>query len=141
LNLIRVMPAKGQDMQTSIFLAKLIGPVLLVIGVGMLVNTAGYRAMAEEFLRSRALIYLAGLLALVPGLTLVLVHNVWTMDWRVLITVLGWLATFGGVFRILFPQQVTKIGSAVIARPATMTGAGAVLVAIGAILSFFGYIR
>ena len=135
------MPAKGQDMQTSIFLAKLMGPVLLVIGVGALLSTAGYRAMAEEFLRSRALIYLAGLLALVPGLAIVLVHNVWTLDWRVLITVLGWLAMIGGVFRILCPQQVTAIGSAVIARPHTMTGAGIVMVAVGAILGFFGYNR
>jgi hypothetical protein len=141
LNLIRVMPAKGQDMQTSIFLAKLMGPVLLVIGIGMLANTAGYRAMAEEFLGSRALIYLAGLLALVPGLAIVLVHNVWTLDWRVLITVLGWLATIGGVFRILFPQHVTTIGSTIIARPHMMTGSGIVMVAAGAILGFFGYTR
>jgi hypothetical protein len=33
LNLIRVMPAKGQDMPTSIFLAKLIGPFALAVGV------------------------------------------------------------------------------------------------------------
>ena len=56
-------------MQRSIYLAKLIGPVFVVIGIGMLVNGAVYRAMASEFLHSHALIYLAGLLALIgrPG--------------------------------------------------------------------------
>ena len=44
-------------MSTSVFLAKLIGPILIVIGVGMLVNARVYRALAEEFLRSHALIY------------------------------------------------------------------------------------
>lgn len=42
-------------MQTSIFLAQLIGPGFLVIGLGMLLNRDGYRAMAQEFLKSRAL--------------------------------------------------------------------------------------
>jgi hypothetical protein len=47
-------------MQTSTFLAQLIGPVLLVMGVGMVANRQGFRTMAEEFLASRALIFLAG---------------------------------------------------------------------------------
>jgi uncharacterized membrane protein len=126
-------------MQTSRFLAQLIGPVLLVIGIGMLANRAGYRTMAQEFLKSRALIYIAGLLALVPGLAIVLTHNVWAADWRLVITLLGWLAVIGGVFRIVFPQEVTKIGTRVIAQDATMLVGGAVTLALGALLSFFGY--
>ena len=121
------MPAKGQDtMQTSLYLAKLIGPTLIVIGIGMLINRDGYRDMAREFLGSRALIYLAGLFAFVPGLAMVLAHNVWAADWRVIITILGWLALIGGAFRILFPQEVTRIGTRVIANPSTMLIGGGV---------------
>lgn len=126
-------------MQTSIFLAKLIGPALLVIGLGMLINRDGYRTIAREFLASRALIYLAGLFALVPGLALVLSHNVWAADWRVIITLLGWLATVGGAFRILFPEQVTEIGNRVVATPNYMLGGGIAVIALGTILSFYGY--
>ena len=136
------MPAKGQDtMQTSLYLAKLIGPTLIVIGIGMLINRDGYRDMAREFLGSRALIYLAGLFAFVPGLAMVLAHNVWAADWRVIITILGWLALIGGTFRILFPQEVTRIGTRVIANPSTMLIGGVVTLALGAILSFYGYAR
>jgi hypothetical protein len=142
LNLIRVMPAKGQDtMQTSLYLAKLIGPTLIVIGIGMLINRDGYRAMAREFLGSRALIYLAGLFAFVPGLAVVLAHNVWAADWRVVITILGWLALIGGAFRILFPQEVTRIGTRLTANPNTMLIGGVVTIVLGAILSFYGYAR
>ncbi len=136
------MPAKGQDtMQTSHFLAQLIGPMLLVIGLGMLINRDGYRAMAKEFLASRALIYIAGLLALVPGLAVVLTHNVWAADWRAIITLLGWLAVIGGAFRILFPQEVTRLGSRMIANPLHLTVGGAVTLILGAILSYYGYVR
>ena len=136
------MPAKGQDtMQTSLYLAKLIGPTLIVIGIGMLINRDGYRAMAREFLGSRALIYLAGLLAFIPGLAMVLAHNVWVADWRIVITILGWLAAIGGAFRILFPQEVTRIGTRVIANPNTMLIGGVVTLVLGTVLSFYGYAR
>jgi hypothetical protein len=128
-------------MSTSIFLARLIGPTLLAIGIGMIVNREGYREMAREFLASRALIYLAGLLALVPGLAIVLTHNVWVADWRVLITLFGWLAVIGGVFRLLFPQEVTRIGSRMIAAQNYMTIGGAVVLVLGAVLSFYGFVR
>jgi hypothetical protein len=127
-------------METSIFLARLIGPVLLVMGVGMVANRQGFRTMAEEFLASRALIFLAGLLALVPGLAIVLVHNVWAFDWRLIITVLGWLSVIGGMFRILLPQQVTAVGSAMLARDHVLTVGGIAMLVIGAILTLFGYL-
>jgi hypothetical protein len=126
-------------MQTSIFLAQLIGPGFLVIGLGMFLNRDGYRAMAQEFLKSRPLIYLAGLLAIVPGLAIVLVHNVWAADWRVIITIFGWLGTIGGAFRILFPERVSQIGNRVLAGTNFMLIPGIVILALGAILSFYGY--
>jgi hypothetical protein len=128
-------------MQASLYLAKLIGPTLLVIGIGMLLNRDGYRDMAREFLGSRALIYIAGLLAFIPGLAMVLAHNVWAADWRIIITILGWLALIGGAFRIVFPQEVTRIGTRMIAKPNTMLIGGVVTLALGAILSFYGYAR
>ena len=126
-------------MQTSIFLAQLMGPAFLVMGVGMFLNRDGYRAMAQEFLKSRPLIYLAGLLAIVPGLAIVLVHNVWAADWRVIITIFGWLGTIGGAFRILFPEQVSQIGNRMLASTNFMLIPGIVILALGAILSFYGY--
>jgi uncharacterized membrane protein len=143
LNLIRVIPAKGQDisMATSIFLAKLIGPILAVIGIGMLVNGKVYRALVEEFLRSHALIYLSGLLTMTAGLALVLSHNVWAADWRVIITILGWLGTIGGAARIALPQQVEAIGRNIVKQPMTLTVGGIAVLALGALLCAVGYFR
>lgn len=128
-------------MKNSTFLAQLIGPVFVVMGAGMLVSPRDYRTMAEEFLRSRALIYIAGLMALVPGLAIVLTHNVWISDWRLIITLLGWLGVIGGVFRLLFPQQVTAIGSRMLGRPEWLRIPGAMVVALGLILAYFGFVR
>src|SRR5262245_5112479 len=136
------MPAKGQEsMQTSIFLAKLIGPVLIVAMISLFLNTAGFRTMVQEFMRSAPLIYLSGILAMTAGLAIVLSHNVWVANWPVLITLLGWLALIGGAVRIAVPEQTRKMGDAILGHPMGLRIAGGVWLAVGAILCFFGYLR
>ena len=126
-------------MQRSIYLARLIGPVLVVIGLGSLINAAIYRAMAGEMLNSIAFIYIAGVFALIAGLAIVLAHNVWIAGWPVIITVLGWLGIVGGAFRILAPQQVAALGANIISHPMLPMISGAVVLTVGAVLSYFGY--
>ena len=129
------------SMLMSAYLAKLMAPVAIAIGVGMLLNPTVYRALAEQFLRSRALIYLSGLLTMTAGVALVLAHNVWAADWRIVITVIGWLAAIGGAFRIIAPHWVETVGGNMLGRRAVLTGGGLVVLALGLILGFFGYLR
>ncbi len=128
-------------MQRSIFLAKLIGPLLAAIGLGLIVDSDTFRLMAGEFLKSYALIYIAGLLALTAGLAIVNTHNEWTGDWRVVITILGWLCVIGGIVRIVFPRAVETLGASMIATTSNswIIGEGVVFLALGAWLSFMGY--
>jgi hypothetical protein len=127
-------------MPTSIFLAKLMGPVFLAIGVALIVNRAAFGAMTQEFLDSYALIFLTGLITLPAGLAIVLTHNVWTADWRVLITILGWLLLIGGAVRLAAPQQAAAIGRTMFAHPATMNISTGITGVIGVLLCYFGYI-
>ena len=133
------MPAKGQDMATSIFLARLIGPVCLVIGVALLVNGEGFRAMLFEFIDSPALIFLSGILTMVAGLAIVVTHNLWVPDWRVLITVIGWLGTIGGAIRIVVPQQTIELGRTMLTNIYTLPIVMGFYFVIGALLTYFGY--
>jgi hypothetical protein len=142
LNLIRVMPAKGQDnsMQKSLTIARLVGPVLAAVGIGMLSNQATYREMATQFLGGLPFIYFSGILALVAGLYILNVHNVWTSDWRGAVTAIGWILTGVGAFRIIAPQFANFIASAIIANAGFFTGLGIVLVAVGGFFTFKGYV-
>ena len=126
-------------MANSTFLARLMGPLFLAVGIGIFVNGAIYRLLADEFLRSRALIYLSGLLTMTAGLAIVLTHNVWRPDWTAIITILGWLALIGGAFRIIAPQGTERIGRRILKEKHGLTIGGIIWLAIGAILSVFGY--
>jgi hypothetical protein len=127
-------------MQTSIFLARLIGPVMLVVGLAVFANQRAFRDMAEEFLASRALLFLSGLLIMPMGLAIVLTHNVWA-DWRALITLFGWLNLIGGAVRLLAPDTVMRTGRAMLRQPYFVTVAAAIWVMLGLLFCLFGFLR
>ena len=128
-------------MSASLFLARLIGPVMLVVGLAVFANQRGFRDMSEEFLASRALMFLSGLIIMPAGLAIVLAHNVWTADWRVLITVFGWLCAIGGALRLFGPLIVVKAGHALLKQPYFTTIAAAIWVVLGLLFCFFGYLH
>ena len=130
-------------MSTSRYIARLMGPVLLIIGIGMVMGmlTEGdaYSSLLKEFIGSRALIFVTGVLALIAGLAIVNAHNLWVPDWRVVITVLGWLFILRGFMNLVFPITVQNLGDRMIAsHPGVLAGA-AVTIVLGAILSIMGY--
>ena len=126
-------------MLTSIFIAKLMGPFLLVVGLSILINEKNTRAMAKEVLGSHALIYVFGIFDLLIGLVLVAVHNVWVMDWRVIITVIGWLSIVRGLVRILFAPYIMKNGPKMLKKQGLLMGIAIVVMILGAVLSYYGY--
>jgi len=126
-------------METSLYLAKLIGPLMLVIAAAMLINQDNMRDMAADFLEHRGLIFLAGILTLLAGLAIVLSHNVWVAGWPVIITILGWLSVIGGVFRVVFPDSVRSIGESMLEKKGIFTVSGIVQAVIGAWLCYVGY--
>ena len=126
-------------MDRSLFLSRLLGPTFVAIALGMLINLGMYESMIAEALHPGILFYLSGLLSLLAGLAIVNLHNTWCMDWRVIITVLGWLMTIGGIVRIVLPQVAITIGSTIYSGRASTIVAALIVGALGAFLSVKGY--
>jgi hypothetical protein len=128
-----------RNMTTSKYIARLMGPVLLAMGLGMLIENETMRVLAQEFLTNRGLIYLSGILTLLAGLAIVNAHNLWVPDWRVIITILGWLAIIGGLFRILLTGQVQTLGTGLAGNTAAIIVGGLITLVLGGVLTFNGY--
>ena len=126
-------------METSEYIAGLIGPVLMVTALSMLLNPDFFKKIAAEAANSFALIYLAGIAALTIGLVIVHAHNTWVWDWPVIITIFGWLAIAGGLFRILAPQLVIKIAQSMLDSKPPLIAGGVVALLLGTALTAFGY--
>jgi len=128
-------------MATSLFLAKLIGPILVISGIGMLINRKTLEVFAEEILRSQVLVFLFGAIDLGLGLAIVLTHNLWVADWRLIITLIGWLMIIRGSARMLLPAQVKEFGTKLVKNRCAMTASFATVLVLGLVLSYFGYAR
>jgi hypothetical protein len=125
----------------SLFLARLLGPTFITIALGMLINLGMYESIIVEALHPGILFYLSGLLSLLAGLAIVNLHNRWQADWRLIITVLGWLMTLGGIIRIVLPQVAIAIGSTIYCGRAATVVAALIIGTLGAFLSFKGYVQ
>jgi len=127
-------------MRTSILIARLIGPVLSVIGIGVLANSDVYRQMFGQLVHGYPFVYFSGVLLLLAGLAILNVHPDWTADWRSVITGIGWVLTGVGMFRLIAPQFPAFVGGSVVAHSGFFIGAGIVLLALGGFITFKGYV-
>jgi hypothetical protein len=125
-------------MLLSHFLARLIGPVLAIIGVSMLGSAQGYLDIATGIIGDGALLYFAAVLGLLAGLALVLSHNVWVSDWRLIITLIGWLTVIESAAWILAPKLLARLYAPLLV-PTMPLLVGVIALIVAAALCYFGY--
>lgn len=120
-------------MTNSKHIAGLVGPTLIAMTIS-----------ESEFLQPHLydtqiapVVYLSGTLLFVAGLAIVRVHNLWTGDWTVLVTLIGWFSIFGGLFR-MFATRLYQQGSQ---NTTALLVMEIILLAIGIFLTFKAYVR
>lgn len=130
-------------MSTSKYIARLIGPLLLILGLGMAFGLAAsphaYLEMMKQFTGTPGFVFVLGMLALVAGLAIVNAHNLWVADWRVIITVLGWVAVIRGIVSLLFPLRLQSVAEHMMASPTGPVIGAVIIVVLGAFLAWVGY--
>jgi hypothetical protein len=126
-------------MENSIFLAKILGPYVIIISLAFLFNLKTYQKVLEDFCKNSALIYLGGIFAFLFGLLIVSFHNVWVAGWPVIITIFGWMGLIKGVWLILFPNTVTKFTQAYQKKTALIATSLVIVLVLGIFLAAKGY--
>jgi len=125
-------------MDISIFLAKVSGLYLGIIAFAMLIHGKKFRNMIPE-MNTPIFTFIGGALALLLGVLIVVSHNVWDADWRVLITILGWLALIKGIVRLLFFGVSNKLNNAYKKNPPLYYVTVIILLIVGIYLSYKGF--
>jgi hypothetical protein len=65
-------------------------------------------------------------------------HNTWTHDWTIGVTILGWLLLIRGIVRLWFPQASADIAKKILNK-VPMMSLGLVTLFIGAYFLYFGF--
>jgi hypothetical protein len=125
-------------MSSSKLIAGLVGPLLLAIGAVLLLNSGMFSAMVSQLTQNYGVVFLAGVMGLIGGLAILRFHNIWSADWRVLITIFGWLSVIGGLGRMLVPNEAATIAQSII-NVAWLPYFAVLPLALGAFLTLKGY--
>jgi len=62
-------------------------------------------SLVKKFSKYPSLLIVMGPIVLIAGLFMVLSHNLWVGDWRVVITILAWLTLLKGLALIFAPEK------------------------------------
>lgn len=96
-------------MDSSLFLGKILGLYLVIVGLAYILNRNFFQEMIRDFDKNTAVYLLGSIIALLFGLFIVVSHNVWEWSWRVVITVIGYLGLIKGVLLLNFPNGWKKV--------------------------------
>jgi len=85
-------------MTNSKHIAGLIGPTIMALAMSEAINLHIWAYNVAP------VTYLNGTLLFVAGLSIIRAHNRWTVGWPVMVTLVGWVAILGGLFRMFAPE-------------------------------------
>jgi hypothetical protein len=116
-------------MVDSKFIAGFVGPTLVVLSISEMIN---YHIWEVNL---AAVTYLNGMMLFLSGLVILRLHNLWVPDWRVCVTLVGWMCLFGGLYRLFAPEAPQ-------AAPNAITyGLMTVLLLVGIVLTYKAYLQ
>jgi len=92
----------------SLFLGKIVGIYMLVVGISLLARQKMWSEVLHEFTKSRFLMAAVGFGELLLGLIVITLHNVWVQDWEVIITIVGWVMAIEGTAYMFLPTRMLR---------------------------------
>ncbi|KAH8645743.1 hypothetical protein BX600DRAFT_163270 [Xylariales sp. PMI_506] len=114
-------------------LARLIGPTLVVMSVTESIN---YKIWTEN---TAPCLYINGAILFAVGTAIVEHHNIWSLRWPVLVTLVGWGSMALGLVRMVSPVQALR--AAKLADGHVVMLAPALTLVVGSWLSFRGFMH
>ncbi|MFP6602486.1 MAG: hypothetical protein VB862_08155 [Pirellulaceae bacterium] len=101
-------------MELSLFLAKMFGIYLLTFAALLTIRGKAFVKLLEEFLQDRKMVFLSGTILLAIGLAMAITHNVWELNFRGIISFMGYGFIAKGILRVGWPEIPAKAGPAVL---------------------------
>ena len=123
-------------MELSHFLAQLFGLYMLIVAAISTMRREQFDNAVRDLFSSSGMLLIAGATSLFFGLAIVIAHPYWHANWRVVITLLGYLAILKGIMRLAFPEHAKKIADQILIQGYWVRVV--VLFGLGLFLTFHG---
>src|SRR3989344_7945247 len=88
-------------MELSNFLANVFGISIIAVSLSLLSYPKIIKKIFES-MQNETTLFFTGVVSFVIGISMILTHNIWVYDWKVIVTILGWAILLKGVIRLFF---------------------------------------
>ena len=123
-------------MATAIFIARIFGPLLLIVGIWNLFYRHKVHQAAKGLSTNKAVMYMHGIINLIVGLSIITFFNHWVWDLTLLVTLLGWFLLVRGVCALYWPECIVNC---MLCSEGCITAWGVVWIVWGFFLAWLGY--
>ena len=123
----------------TLFLTTVVGWYLVIIGAFLLSRRDVLQKGANDMTSQHGLLLVLAFITVIIGLLMVVGHNIWVLDWPIVVTLISWLFLIIGLIRLFFPEKAMKMRQGFVRNPKRMVIAGIVYLIIGLFLLFMVY--
>lgn len=95
-------------MDKSIFLAKFWGWYLIIFFLILSYNPKRIKQIFND-LKDEKFLIISSFIAIIVGLLNILFHNIWEPNWKLIITLIGWISLYIGLSLFILPKPTVAI--------------------------------
>ena len=126
-------------MDITMFLARIWGPAMLAMGIGIFMSPEYYIRVYRDLQKETLAVLTFGLAAIAAGIAQIFTHNIWGTLPQMIISLMGWMLMIKGFALTILPQLVDKSGDWTADKNLIPYG-GFVLIVLGFYLSWIGFL-
>jgi uncharacterized membrane protein len=119
------------------YIAEIWGISIIITALALLIKPRYLKKLFAE-VENEATMLFWGIISVVIGLSMVLAYNVWSKDWQVIITILGWATLLKGLAVLFLPEYLIKWVKKAENAP-FLPFALLIALFIGLIITYFGF--
>lgn len=125
---------------TTRFCARVIGPLMLILGVIIIARMVEVSLILPGILRDGPLMFVTGIFTLIVGLVLFAAHHHWSSITAIFISLLGLGTVARGVILLTAPAILADVASRALSAGPGVGVAGGVSVLLGLWLTYAGWV-
>jgi hypothetical protein len=126
-------------MELTIYLAKVFGIALVIMGAAIMLRRRYFVPVFGAFVEERLTRAVVSMIELVAALFLIVGHNVWSPAPAAIISLVGWMAVIEASAYLLLPDEVVEGIIDTFNKPAWYLFGGLLSIVLGIYLAGFGF--
>ncbi|MDD2870822.1 MAG: hypothetical protein PHS49_02430 [Candidatus Gracilibacteria bacterium] len=126
-------------MNTVVLTSSILGPLLLLLGIGLFINSAYYKNTIEHITDKTHTLILAGILGIIAGSYMVANHNIAEGTPAVIISILGWIVLLKSSLILALPQSFTQAIKKIKYDIVSIKSVGIIYIVLGLYLMNYSY--